>query len=301
MWILVDQSNLGHRARHSLKRLQAEDIPTGVLFGFFHQLYDICSNPRFVSNKVVVLTDSKKSYRKKAFPGYKEKRHKKHTPEEIQQIRSMHEQMKILRREVLPAMGVPVYGQKGLEADDLLSWLSIHLTKKKQKGIMVTNDGDLLQSVTNYVGFYDPQTDTLHNPQSVLDLKRVTPEQWAMVKAIGGCTTDEVPGIRGCSEKGAVQFLHDEIPHHHKKYQDVAYALESGEIEKWKELVVLPHERTRPIKLREPDYNPDVFFDFCKEYDIDSYLEGPGRRKWEMFFEGKFPGMAGSRRRRNRR
>lgn len=301
MWSLIDMSGLGHRARHSLQRLQSEDMPTGVLYGFFEQLYSICSNPNFVSNKAVILCDSKKSYRKEAFSGYKDKRHKNRTPEELEQIKCMRGQMKILRKEVLPAMGLPVYGQKGLEADDLLAQISQYLTKKKQKGAMVTNDGDLYQSITKYVSWFDPHTETFHTPQSFQALKGVTPEQWAMVKAIGGCTTDEVPGIKGCSEKGAIQFLHDEIPHHYKKYRDVASAIEYGGIEKWKELVVLPHKKTRPIKLREPDYKPDAFFDFCKEYDIDSYLEGPGRRKWDMFFEGKFPGMAGRRRRRNRR
>ncbi len=286
--MLIDMSYLAHRARHSLKDLVSADIPTGVLYGFFEQLLSICSLPKFASNKVLVFVDSKKSWRTKSFPDYKKKRRENRTEEEQEQINIMYEQVEILRRKVLPAIGIPVYGQKGLESDDLMAWTAFELTKRKESGIIVTSDGDLFQCITPIINWYDPQKDLLLTPNSFFNKKQVRHDQWGLIKAIGGCISDCIPGIRGVSEKGAIDFVHDKIPHHYKKYKAIQNAFNSGELDNWKELVVLPHKKTKPINIRPPKYNPEAFFDFCSEYNIDSYLEGKGRHKWEMFFEGRF-------------
>jgi 5'-3' exonuclease len=192
---------------------------------------------------------------------------------------------------------MPVYGQAGLESDDLLAIAAIQLAQQKQRGVMITSDGDLYQCINECVSWYDPMKDSLLNPQSFEKLKGVPPWEWGNVKAIGGCSTDNVAGLEGVGEKGAIQFLRNEMPSHYKKYSTIVKSWDSLEIEKWDALVMLPHKKTKPIRLREPDYKPEVFFDFCKEYDIDSYLEGRGRRRWEDFFEGRFNGAPRSRRR----
>lgn len=298
MWILIDMSYLAHRARHSMAGLATEDMQTGVLYGFFEQLYTICSTLQFSSNKVIVFADSKTSYRTKDFPEYKLKRKQNRTPEEWEQIKIMHAQIDILRRQVLPEMGIHVYGQKGLESDDLMAWAAARLTRRKKQGVMITSDGDLYQCITPWISWYDPQRELLYSPASFVHIKGVRPDQWGLVKAIGGCTTDGVPGIQGVSEKGAIDYLLDKIPHHHKRYKNIICGTAFGEIERWKKLVVLPHKRTKRIKLRAPKYNPEVFFEFCKKYNIDSYLEGPKRRQWEGFFENRFRGSALRRRKR---
>jgi hypothetical protein len=66
--------------------------------------------------------------------------------------------------------------------------------------------------------------------------------------------------------------------------------MSNGEIELWKDLVILPHKKTKPIVIREPKYNPQAFFEFCKKYDIDSFRGGMGKEKWERFFAGNFGG-----------
>ena len=62
-WVLIDLSFLAHRARYSCKDLDDDDVPTGVLYGFFQELYSICNNTPVSSNKIIIFADSKKSYR----------------------------------------------------------------------------------------------------------------------------------------------------------------------------------------------------------------------------------------------
>ena len=290
MWMLFDLSYLSHRARYSLSNLSSEDMPTGVLYGFFEQLYSICSQPRFASNKVLIFADSRKSYRAQTFPEYKAKRASNRTDEEWQQIFAMQRQIKLLRRKILPAIGIPIFWQKGLEADDSMAWAAKELTRRGEEGVMVTGDGDLYQCITQKIAWYDPGRDLLYSPHSFQKKFHIKPDQWGLVKAIGGCSTDNVPGIRGVSEKGAIDYLLGRLPSHHKKHQTIALAMAFGEVKKWQELVVLPHQKTRPLDLHPPDYQPEAFFDFCKVNDIDSYLTDKGRRRWEGFFRGVFPG-----------
>jgi len=288
MWILIDLSFLAHRAVHALQGLTSEEYPTGVLYGVFEQIYSICNNPRFLSNKIVVLADSRHSYRLRAFKKYKYKRREDRTEEEWEEIHIMRDQVKLLTDKILPSMGIQVHGQKGLESDDHLAWASQVLTERKEEGVMITSDGDIFQSITDFVSWYDPQRDLLHNPTSFIAKKHIKPSQWGLVKAIGGCTTDSVPGLTGVGEKGAIDYINGEMPEHYKKYQTIQDSFTSGELDKWKELVVLPHKKTRPFELKLPKYNPDAFFEFCEEYDIDSYLSPKGMNKWKRFFKGRF-------------
>jgi len=155
-WVLIDLSYLAHRARYAVGDLEFDDIPTGVMYGFFEQLLATCKNPPVCSNKILIFTDSKKSYRQRAFPDYKKKRKDNRTPEEQEQIRVMYQQVNKLRDKILPKLGIPVYKQVGLESDDLIAYAAQELTMKKEEAIIITADGDLYQCITPWVKWYDP-------------------------------------------------------------------------------------------------------------------------------------------------
>ena len=285
-WILIDFSYLSHRAMHSTKGLEFEDIPTGVMFGFWEQLIDICTNPLINSNKIVLFGDSKKSYRRKLYPGYKHKRYENRTEEQIKELESMYEQMNILRKEVFPEVGLPFHRQVGLESDDLLAYAARKLTEEKEECVIITSDADLYQCITDYASWFDPQRNKYVTPEELKNLKGVGPEQWAEVKAIGGCNSDCIPGIVGVSEKSAVDFLHGKLPNHYKKYKDIVSNEGKKTIEYTRELVTLPHVKTKAFTLEEPAYNAEAFFSYAEKFGIDSYLEGRRNKQWKNFFNG---------------
>lgn len=288
-YVLIDLSYLAHRARHTTGELSSEDIPTGIMFGFFQQLYDICKNTPVNSNKVLIFTDSKYSYRSKTFPDYKRKRREQRTEEEKAQLQIMYDQINKLKRKILPKLGFTVYNQTGLESDDLIAYVAEKLTKKKQKGIIITSDGDLYQCITPYINWYDPGRELLMNENSFKEKYGVEAKEWWLVKALAGCSSDNVPGLKGVGEKGAIDYIKGEMPSHLKKYQQIANS--EKEITKWTKLVKLPHEKTRPIKIKNPKYNSKLFFDFAKHYDIISYLEPQRRKQWVEFFKGELKGQ----------
>lgn len=283
-YLLMDMMYMAHRARIAVNYLPEEEWGVGMLLNFLDQIRTLAT--QFKSNKILIFGESKHSYRKNFFEYYKLKQGECKTPELIDQIRIMKEQVVILQKSILPAMGIIVNRQKGLEADDLIAWTARKLTGMGIEGIIITGDGDLYQCITKKVIWHDPRRSKTMDLKNLMIQKNVTPEEWGMVKALAGCVSDNVPGIYRISEKGAIQWLKGEINSKSKKYERIQKAINSGQVERWKKLVILPHEKTKDFPIRVPKYNPKEFFKICKKHNL--YLEGKEKLKWERFFQGNF-------------
>lgn len=291
IWVLVDLSYLAYRALHSVGGLATDDVPTGVMFGFFQQLRQICTDTRIASNRVAIFCDSRKSHRRKAYPAYKANRGKDHDPEQWKRISLMYDQLHLLRKKVLPAVGFPVFRQTGLESDDLIAQAARQLLKEAafggeaRRGVMITADGDLYQCITDVVHWFDPQRSLYHNPSTFEQAAGIPAHRWGEVKQLAGCGTDNVKGVPGVGEATAIRYLNGNLPATYKRCE--AIALHGRKILKRnKELVVLPHPRTKPVELVEPDYDPEAFFQFAKDYGLLKFLDE--EKAWRSFFKGTF-------------
>ena len=188
-WVLFDMGYLCYRAMHAVGDLEHEDVPTGIIFGVFSQLRQICLDPRVRSNRIVMFCDSRKSLRKQIYPEYKWRRTER-TEEEIERIQMMRGQMDLLVREVFPKIGIPVYQQDGLESDDLIASVALELETlrgsnggQKRLAVMITSDGDLFQCIGHSVHWYDPQRNTYYDPGLFLEAKGIGCGLWGEVKA----------------------------------------------------------------------------------------------------------------------
>lgn len=295
-WVIIDLSYLAHRARYGTKDLEYEDVPTGVLFGFFEQLRTICAHHHIRSNRVLICADSKKSIRKKTFPGYKSKRYDAMTEEEQKILSAMRDQVLLLRKVILPEIGIPIYRQTGLESDDLMAALAQQLDKKKEQGVLVTGDGDLFQCITEYVHWFDPMRNRYLIPAWFERQKKIAPSRWGEVKCIGGCTSDSVPGVTNVKEKTAIAYLNGTLPAHYARYKSIESKAGQDAIARNRSLVILPHEKTKPVKLKEPEMNIDAFWSMCERYGLQSYLQKTKKKEWEDFFKGKFEGAGDGKR-----
>lgn len=291
IWVLVDVSYLAYRAMHAVGDLENEDVPTGVIFGFFHQLRQICLDRRIQSNRVAIFCDSRTSLRKRAHPPYKEKRWTERTQEEIEKVRTMRTQVELLSSEVLPEIGFPVHQQEGLESDDTIAWVANRIStdarlrlETDRKAVMVTSDGDLFQSITEHVHWFDPQRDRYLTPTAFAEWKGVPPSTWGEVKALSGCSSDCVAGVPGVGEATAIRFLKGELPPRLKAHQSIVSRRDV--VDRNRRLVVLPHEATEPVVLREPRYDAGEFFRQCKRFGLLSVLRD--KESWAKFFDGRF-------------
>lgn len=285
-WILVDGTWLAHRVRHSIVGgSMIEEEPQLVIFGFLDELRSLCVDPRIRCANIHLFFDSGKNFRRDLYPEYKSYR----TPLGEDQARWMGilwQQISLLKRTILPAIGVPVYGHEGFEGDDLIASAAAGLGPSEY-GVMITADGDLWQCITPMVDWYNPMARRYFTDASFRDEKLVSPKNWARVKAIAGCLGDGVPGIKGVGEKTAITYLRGLESIRPRLLEKIESKEGRETIALCQRLVELPFEGTPSIRLCVPSkWNIEALVGICQELDITDLVDGKRNRDWRDIQSG---------------
>lgn len=203
--ILVDVSGLLFRAYYAMLRnplRTSAGQPTSAVFGFLKMLFNLIK--KYPCQSIVAAFDVPRASleRTKKYGEYKATR--KETPSDlIAQIP--------LAKECLHAAQIPALMVEGHEADDVLASL-VQKYKDQFEIIVFTGDKDLLQLVQEdvYVAIPDkssPDGSKILDREGVKEHKGVYPEEIPDFLAILGDTSDNVPGIKGIGEKGALELI----------------------------------------------------------------------------------------------
>ncbi|MFZ5815460.1 MAG: 5'-3' exonuclease [Bacillota bacterium] len=134
-----------------------------------------------------------------------------------------------LLREVLQAVGVPVLGAPGYEADDVLGTMAARAEQAGLEVSLLTGDRDALQLLSSrttvrYVKKLN-QPETYDVPRFAHEWG-LLPTQLIDLKGLAGDASDNIPGIRGIGEKTAVKLL--------QEFQTVEGVLENAHTQKGK-------------------------------------------------------------------
>ena len=231
-----------------------------AVYGFFNTVMSIVR--QYSPEYLVVAMDSKgKTFRHELYGEYKANRDK--TPEDL------HAQIPVISS-FLDSMHIKRFERTGMEADDIIATIAGKASSEGLCTVMVTGDKDLLQLVSSDVLALRPPRKgekeyRLCGPDEVREIFGVAPEQIVDYLTILGDTSDNVPGIDGIGEKGAVKLLleHGSLD---KAYEDIA-SLPKGtaaKLEAARDHIEL--SRTL-VTLKD-----DVFDD--SEIDFDSFSTG---------------------------
>jgi DNA polymerase-1 len=113
--------------------------------------------------------------------------------------------------EVIEGFGIPILGQSGLEADDVIATITQRILDdpaySEVQIRIVTKDKDMEQLIGERVSLFDIHTDTLLDVAALQANKGISPEQVIDVLALMGDTVDNVPGVEGIGPKTAVQLV----------------------------------------------------------------------------------------------
>ena len=113
--------------------------------------------------------------------------------------------------DVIEGFGIPILGQTGLEADDVIATITQRILDDPAYGDIeiriVSKDKDLEQLICDRVSLFDIHTDTLIDAPALLANKGITPEQVIDVLALMGDNVDNVPGVEGIGPKTAGQLV----------------------------------------------------------------------------------------------
>lgn len=259
-YIIIDSNNLCWRNFYALGDLSFRNIQTGIAFGFLRDIVNL--QELLNSTDMVFCFDMGESFRTNWNKDYKANREKN------EQRAQVSKQIRLMRMEYLPALGFSnIFAEDHFEADDLMASLCLTL-KEHDDAVLVSSDRDLYQLLNNKVRIWDPRKNKPITRKSFKKEYGVPPSFWPNVKALAGCKSDNIKGIPGVGEKGAIAFLRDELSQTSKKYQAI---MDGNEIwEKNLGIVTLPYPGTPKLTLKEDTCTRDKWLKLVKRLGMDS-------------------------------
>lgn len=274
---IADSNALGHIVKHSTKELSFRGEKTGVIFGFLRKLFVI--QEKIKADAYVFCWDSTAGYeRELVYPEYKANREEK-PPLDVKLNEIAMPQFQRLREEILPSIGFSnIFMCTGLEADDIIAQITQDY-KSLHDIIIISRDGDLYQLLDGEcVVMYNPVGMKYYTETSFRDEFNIDPSQWNMVKAIAGCSGDNVKGVEGVAEKTAIKFLRNEMKP--GKILTKIINAEDMIIDNLR-LVTLPWETTCRLKLEPDSVEINSFVEMCKSFGMRSLLDTDTYNKYK--------------------
>ena len=182
-------------------RSSVTDEPTNAVFGFTGMMMRLLAehNPTYV---VVALDAPGRTFRDDLFSDYKATRSP--TPEDL-----TAQVPRVIQ--VVEALGIPVIGLEGYEADDVIACVVDRVRQNPAASDVaikiVSKDKDLEQLLGGNVSIFDVHTGQSMDEAGLLENKGITPAQVTDYLALIGDAVDNVPGIPGIGPKTAVSLL----------------------------------------------------------------------------------------------
>jgi len=197
--VIIDGSSYMYRAYYALPFLSTQDgFPTQAIYGLVSMLLKVFKDlkPDYL---VVCLDHPAPTFRKQAYDLYKATRPK--MPEDLSA-----QVPKIL--EIIEGLGISLIDQEGVEADDLIASLAERFKKDPNLLItVVTSDKDLMQILDKNVRLLDTMKNRLMTLSTFESKYGILPKAFKDFLAICGDSADNVPGVAGIGQKGALDLI----------------------------------------------------------------------------------------------
>lgn len=200
-YVMIDANHLAWRSFYLLgKKIgigKSLGVSNAICYGFVNTITNL--SKVFKSKNIICVWDSPPYWRHQIYKDYKGNR----KPKE-----DVFKAAMILCKQMLKDIGVCQLAVDGFEADDLAGIYSHLLNKKGHKVIIVTEDKDYYQLLRKGVKIFRP------NANEIMTVKKfkkeypgLKPIDIVLMKAITGCTSDHVKGIKGIGDKTVMKFI----------------------------------------------------------------------------------------------
>ncbi len=198
--LVIDGNSIINRAFYGVRPLTTKDgMHTNAIYGMINiiEKHLHALNPEYAA---VAFDLKAPTFRHKMYNAYKAGR--RATPEELLEQFAP-------AKEVLTAMGFTIVEKEGYEADDIIGTLANAAAKEGKEAYVLTGDRDSLQLIGDGVTvLLATNTETIHFDRAAfIEHYGVEPSQFVDVKAIMGDKSDNIPGVGGIGEKGALKFI----------------------------------------------------------------------------------------------
>lgn len=291
---LIDGYAQFFRAYHAIRTPMTSPVtgePTNMTYGFMGMLLKLLKNDGMHmlgegrADYIAVTLDiggDQGTFRTQLYPEYKANRDA--PPEDLfpQVQRAI---------EMLEAIGVPVIGCEGFEADDVLATIATDFSNKHPdiRVRIISKDKDLKQLLgegTPPTEMYDVHKDQLITEADLMEDLGIRPDQMIDLLTLMGDTSDNIPGVMGIGIKTAAKLLVE-----FNTLEGVFEAAKQGTIKGKRQENILASEPSLPLskvlvtlrhdvpieldltKCRSDDLDLDKLIEYCKEFGFNRYQD----------------------------
>ncbi len=176
--------------------INSKGMNVSALHGFFKQILTLLKKEK--PDYFALASDlPEPTFRHEIFPQYKATRQQ--TPEDL------IAQFPYLKR-FAKSLDIPYWTQIGWEADDIIGSLSSLAEQKTMETIILTNDKDYLQLVSDTTRILNSAGDLL-DQEAVFEKFGCSPQYVPDALGLIGDSSDNIPGVAGIGEKTAKKLL----------------------------------------------------------------------------------------------
>ena len=202
--VLVDGNNLLFRSYYATAYTgnimrNKEGFPTNGVYGFVNMINKIISDEK--PEYMMVAFDIGKTFRHEKYERYKDGR--RETPDDLKV------QFPVAKK-ILTAMGIKYLECAGYEADDIIGTISMWCEKDPEyDALIVSSDKDLLQLISDetVVKLLKTKDYIWMDKKTFNDTYGFDPIHMIDLKALMGDSSDNIPGVKGIGEKGAIKLV----------------------------------------------------------------------------------------------
>lgn len=212
--LIVDGLNTFLRNYAAIPSMDENGHHIGGTQGFLKSLGYAIRN--FKPTRVVVVFDGKggSERRRKLFPNYKSQRKaftRLNRPQDFTTEQQDAENMKfqlVSLMQILDQLPITTIQIDGVEADDVMAWIALHVQSMGNESILYSTDKDFLQLVSDGIKVFNPVKKKTFTADIVQEVYQTHPNNFVFYRALLGDKSDNIDGVRGAGEK----TLHKLIP-----------------------------------------------------------------------------------------
>ena len=277
---IIDGKSVFYRGYYAMGHLSLPDgTPTGGVYGFAAMLIEIIEKlqPEYIA---VAWDKSKTNIRSRRAIYAEYKANRKPAPPDF------YAQIPFLM-ELLEAFHIPLYEFDDFEADDIIGTLARKAQAAGKRVEIISGDLDMLQIVDEHIkmyqlkrGFSDVAEFNIPDVEAKYGLNK---KQFLDLKAIKGDSSDNIPGVPGIGEKGAVKLLqeYDTLENLYDHVDDIPGAT-GTKLREGKELAFISKQLAQikfdapldfdPASTRLADFNPQKVVAELKKLQFNSLI-----------------------------
>ncbi|MGR3173811.1 MAG: 5'-3' exonuclease [Candidatus Scalindua sp.] len=199
-FFIIDGHSQLYQAYYAIKGLTTPTgQPINAVYGFTRMLRKIIREDK--PCYMAIAFDTKgPTFRHIEYKEYKS--HRKPTPDDlVSQIPLIYD--------VVNAYNIPLYAIQGFEADDIIGTISKKLSKENIECTIITIDKDMDQLIDKHIKIFNPRKKEIRDIEKLRKEKGIEPENVIDILALGGDSSDNIPGIPGIGYKTALNLIRE--------------------------------------------------------------------------------------------